>query len=152
MIPNGVVNPPTVTFTPTVTYTPVCGFTPLPSETGLGLTVGTFVIQNQTQWTSVNSPYGVGPTAVPAGVNFATQMILEVDQFVGWNCGCTGVPPTITSVCYYSNYIQVEYQNGGSLCPTPTPGGPTCNSFIQTNLSGLAVVPLSNLPVVWIAH
>jgi hypothetical protein len=144
VMPNGVANP-------IPTATPVCAFTPLPSFSGLGLSVGTFVIQNQTQWTSVNSPY-LGPLSVPTGVNFANQMILEVDQFVGWDCNCSPVPPTITSVCVYSTYIQVEYQNGGSTCPTTIPGGPICNSYIQTNISGLAVVPLSNLPVVWVVQ
>jgi hypothetical protein len=125
---------------------PVCAFTPLPNTTNLFFNSNYAVIQSSASWTSAN---GVG-TAVPP-VDFSKQMILEYSQPITCNCGCTVIPPVITSVCFYRDHIEVDYQVGGTACPI-APGGLTCGSFFFTNYQALASVPQSNLPVSWVVQ
>ena len=138
---------PVPTATPTPNLTPVCSFTPLGSARYWTVAGGptTFVIQDAAQWTSVN---GVG-FAPP--VNFSTQMVLEVSEMIFVSCGWTGFGPSITSVCVYSDHIEVNYQHGGATPPNPTPPY-TCGSFLSYYAQDLVAIPQSNLPVFWYGH
>jgi hypothetical protein len=158
--PTGMMTPsPTATSTPTVTSTPVCGFTPLPGTSYVVNTLpggsitdtnGPLVIQNQAQWTQVN----VTAPATPP-VNFATQMILEVPEFLSYDiCQCNLTPPSITSVCLYADSIVVHYLPIAINCSPLVVNGqlipPTCNTMVFVSLQAMAAVPQSNLPVTWI--
>lgn len=148
----GPITPLAPTPTPTPNTTPVCGFTPVPYPTPLSPGIvppGNSVIQNAAQWTAVNS----STVPLPA-VNFNLQMILEVSLTEEWSCSCDSYPPTITSVCFYSDHIEVDYANPSLFCPTPIPGTVyvTCNSAWLRPVQVLAAVPQSNLPVVWVGH
>ncbi len=140
---------PTLPFTPTPTVntTPVCGFTLVPGTVNLLSPGPYYVIQNAAEWSAAN-PNGTGVTMPP--VNFSNQMIVEYSEWIQWNCGCSPIPPSITSVCEYSDHIEVDYQNGGVACPPPA--AYTCNSFFSNYFQALAIVPLSNLPVSWVKN
>jgi len=136
---------PTPTFTPI--FTPICGFTPVPYPAPTSPTLvpaGDYVIQNAAQWSTVNTSSSV-PT-----VNFTQQMILELSQADIIDCTCAGIPPVITSVCFYWDHIEVDYANSGEVCPPP--GGPTCFSISVVLDQVLVSVPQSNLPITWIGH
>jgi len=109
---------------------------------------GEYVIQNATQWAAdnYNNP-------VPS-VNFNDQMILEYTQGVVVDCLGSVVLPSITSVCFYSDHIEVNGTKAivsNPLPVTPSPGTTTviCNSIFAYSVSTLASIPQSNLPVVW---
>jgi hypothetical protein len=142
---------PTPTFTPTFTvtptFTPVCGFTPVSYPTITPPTLvpaGDYVIQSAAQWSTVN------PSVPVPSVNFSQQMILELSQADIISCGCGGIPPVITSVCFYWDHIEVDYSNSGETCPPP--GGPSCYSISIVLDQVLVSVPQSNLPITWIGH
>jgi hypothetical protein len=140
---------PVPTATPVAAVTPSCGFTPVPFPTVpfpgyVTPANANSVIQNAAQWSAANP--GV---PVPA-VNFSSQMILEVSQINSSNCNCAPIPPVISSVCFYSDHIEVDYVNESLACtPSPTV---TCAIAVIVAQNVLVAVPQSGLPVVWVAH
>ena|GEM_PF-4038382 len=148
---------PMPTGTPTVNPTPICGFTDLGvgmSWIGSSGTTSTFVIQTAAQWAADNSTQASTNPPLSISVDFNRQMVLEVSEFDYYNCGCSSVPPSITSVCFYSDHVEVDYNHAGSYCPPPPPGRipVMCNSFFSLPLQDAVAVPQSSLPVTWIGH
>ncbi len=136
------------TATATITTQPVCGFTPIPtaSLTGYGnftAPQSSNVIQTAAAWATVNPHYS------QPSVNFSNQMILEYTEPLGVSCMCTFVQPVITSVCFYSDHIEVTGTKASINYPTLAPGAPQCQSFALLQAMVLVAVPQSNLPVVW---
>ncbi len=153
-LPTPPVMPSTPTATPSVTptatpiTTPACGFIPFDiSVGGFYTTDQNFVIQDATQWAAVN-----GASAALPPVDFSKQMVLEIRDWLVVSCGCSAIMPSISSVCYYTDHIEVDYQEGGAYCPPPV--GPvivTCNSVFSYGADYFAAIPQSSLPVTWIA-
>jgi hypothetical protein len=161
VFPTGMTTPtPSPTATSTATATPVCGFTQLPGTSYVVNTLpggpvsvtsnGPLVIQNEAQWTYVN----VTAPATPP-VDFSTQMILEVPESLSYDiCQCSLTPPSITSVCFYSDSIVAHYLPIAINCAPVILNGqlipPTCNTIVFVSLQAMAAVPQSSLPVTWI--
>ena len=131
---------------------PTCVWTPLSSGVnGTYNSNGNMVIHNSTDWTSFDNGLGlIFPIPTPS-VNFSTQMVLAVSEGFPSACTCNSGGPTITSVCAYSDHIEVDYQEipppAGCLQPTPVIN--IC-AFHVVSESGLAAAPQSSLPVSWI--
>lgn len=158
---------PTPSSTPTATPTPQCGFISLPNLSDSVLNYGQFVIQNQAEWTNLND-------AVPAPVNFSSQMILEITRPETGGC-IISTWPSFVSVCVYFDHIAVVYLNGSGLVPGTTPipynastpvvvtpigtvvppiitPGPDCNEVTEILGQVMVAIPRSNLPVTWISQ
>jgi hypothetical protein len=151
---NPVLPPLSTTSTPTLiaTSTPICGFTPLPN-TNNGLIQGPYyVIKDQIDFTNINDVSLIrGASVSLPSIDFSTQMVLEYSQEIQTTCFCTVTLPAITSVCDYTDHIEVDYQNGGASCVVPV-NGSNCNFIMYGYYQAMVTLPQSNLPVSWVGH
>jgi len=120
---------------------PSCVWTPLPSAMLPINGSGADVIRNSTEW---NAAFFPNVTSVPTPfVNFNQWMIVGAPAMFS----CNYQSAVITSVCTYSDHIEVDV-----AAPTPTPVSPSntpvayCSSISPGML--LAAVRQSNLPVI----
>jgi hypothetical protein len=123
---------------------PSCVWTPLPSVVQLlAAASNTYVIRNSGDWASAMFPYPTSiPTPVPP-VDFNQWMIVGVGALFS----CNYQSEVITSVCTYSDHIEVDYGPPPAILSTPGTPGATCD-YIRTG-QVLAAVPQSNLPVIF---
>jgi hypothetical protein len=133
--------------------TPTCVWTPLAQVLGSNSS-GNVVIHNSTEWLNFYNGIGLlSPIPTPP-VNFSTQMVLAASEIYPNACSCNTEGPTITSVCSYSDHIEVDYLElpppVGCLQPTPTILN-ICAALVNSK-SGLAAMAQSALPVTWVFH
>ena len=117
----------------------------------LAISANYYVIKTAADWLTINNVGQLPGTNVPLpAVNFSNQMVLEVSEYLD-GAGACFIQPVITSVCFYSDHIEVDYQKGSDPCP-PNTSGLSGGPGIGNNFQAMVAVPQSNLPVTWIGN
>jgi hypothetical protein len=137
----GCKNPPSGILPGGSASSPSCVWTPLDSAYSPIDGSGANVIRNATEWHAAFFPNAT-PLSTPP-VDFSQWMVVGAPALFS----CNYQSQVITSVCVYSNHIEMD-----TAAPTPTPVSPSntpvayCSSIIRGMV--LAAVPQSNLPLI----